>query len=389
MRFAHLADCHLGGWRQPELQELNLKSFTRAIDLCIEKNIDFALITGDLFDSAYPPIEILEEAFFQLKKLKEADIPCYIIAGSHDYSASGKTFLSVLEKAGFCKNIYSPEERQGQIYLNPILHENVALYGYPGKKSGMEVQELKGIKLHESPGLFRIFALHTCIEDAMGTLPIESVKESELPQADYYALGHLHIDYEQGRFVYAGPTFPNNFQELEELNYGSFYIVDTSPFKLEKIWLKLKDVVIVEMEITNALVGTDKITSELQKKELKDKILLMKLSGVLQQGKTSDIDFKKIEEFARAQGAFSILKSTSKLEAKEQQIEIQVEDMNKLEEEIVKKYSSQNPTKFNPLVTPLMSSLSIEKQEDETSLTFQTRLFSELFKVLNLEYLKK
>ena len=85
-KFAHLADVHLGGWKQPQLQELNFQSFKRALEICIEKKVRFILISGDLFDSAYPPIEILKEAFAEFKKLKEAKIPCFIIAGSHDYS---------------------------------------------------------------------------------------------------------------------------------------------------------------------------------------------------------------------------------------------------------------------------------------------------------------
>ena len=32
MKFAHIADSHLGGWRQPELQELNTLSFKKAIE---------------------------------------------------------------------------------------------------------------------------------------------------------------------------------------------------------------------------------------------------------------------------------------------------------------------------------------------------------------------
>lgn len=384
MRFAHLADCHLGGWRQPELKELNMLSFTKAMDICIERGVSFALITGDLFDSAYPPVEILEEAFFQLKRLKDNKIPVYIIAGSHDYSASGKTFLSVLEKAGFCKNVYSPEEKNGQVYLNPILHGNIALYGFPGKKSGMEVQEIKNIKLHESPGLFRVFALHTCIKGAIGSLPIEYVDESELPVADYYALGHLHIDYEDGKFVYAGPTFPNNFQELEELKHGSFYIIETSPFEIEKVWLELKDVELVDMEISNALTATDKIIAELGKRELQDKILLLKVSGKLSQGKTSDINFQNIENFAKDKGIYVLLKSTSKLETEESQVEIEVEDMDKLETEIIQKYTSANKSRFDSNIVSLMNALASEKQEDETSNTFASRLFSELYKTLNI-----
>ena len=64
MKFAHLGDCHLGGWKHPELKELNLKSFQYAIDKCIKYKVDFVLVTGDLFDSAYPSIETLKDSFF-------------------------------------------------------------------------------------------------------------------------------------------------------------------------------------------------------------------------------------------------------------------------------------------------------------------------------------
>jgi len=386
MKFAHLADCHLGSWRQPELRQLNLESFKKAIDLCIEKKVDFVLIVGDLFDSAYPPVEILEEAFFQLKRLKDNKIACYIIAGSHDYSASGKTFLSVLEKAGFCENIYKPEKNPNKpgVYLNPTIHENVALYGYPGKKSGLEVEELKKIKLQDSP-LFKILALHTCIKGAVGNLPIDSISEEELPKADYYALGHLHINYAKDKFVYAGPTFPNNFSELEELKFGSFYIVETNPFKIEKQEIRLKEIEIFDFEISNALTATDNIINELKNRNLKDKIILLKLRGKLQQGKTSNIDFKEIERIVKEKGAYALLKSTSKLTTEEPELDIEVEDMNKLEEEIVNKYLAENKSKFDSLIFQLINSLSLEKLEDETSQTFKTRLFSELNKILDLE----
>ncbi len=388
MKFAHIADCHLGGWRHKELRELNLKSFEKAIDESIKEGVDFALITGDLFDSAYPPIEILEETFFQLRKFKENGVECYYIAGSHDYSASGKTFLTVLEKAGFCKNMYNPEEKEGgdskEIFLNPLHHGNVALYGYPGKKSGMEVEGLKKIKLQGSPGLFRIFALHTVIEGASQNLPIETVKEKDLPEAEYYALGHLHINYEKDRYVYAGPTFPNNFQELEELKYGSFYIINTNSFDIQKRDLKIKDIVTVDLEIDNALIAKDKIISELNKKDLEDKIVLIKLSGQLKQGKISHIDFKEIEMFVKEQNAYCLLKSTTKLKAEEPEFDIEVGDMDRLEEEIISKYKNENPSKFNKLIQPLINSLDMDKKEDETNDNFEERVSSELNKIFNI-----
>lgn len=75
VKFSHLADCHLGGWRQEELQNINLKSFKKAIDISLEEKVDFVLIAGDLFDSPYPPIEILKETFAEFKRLKDANIP--------------------------------------------------------------------------------------------------------------------------------------------------------------------------------------------------------------------------------------------------------------------------------------------------------------------------
>jgi len=386
MKFAHLADLHLGSWRQPELRQLNLESFKKAIDICIGKKVDFVLIAGDLFDSAYPPMEILEETFFQLKRLNDNKIACYIIAGSHDYSASGKTFLSVLEKAGFCENIYKPEENPSKpgIYLNPTIHENIALYGYPGKKSGLEVEELKKIKLQDSP-LFKILALHTCIKGAVGNLPIDSISEEELPKADYYALGHLHINYAKNKFVYAGPTFPNNFSELEELKFGSFYIIETEPLRIERQEIKLKEVELIDLKISNALTATETILGELRNRNLKDKIILLKLKGNLQQGKISNINFKEIEKTIKEKGGHSLLKSTSQLTTEEPEFDIEIEDMNKMEEEIVDKYLNENKSKFSSLIFPLINSLSLEKLEDETSQTFKTRLFSELNKILSLE----
>ena len=384
MKFAHIADCHLGSWRQLELRQLNLESFKKVINICISEKVDFILISGDLFDSAYPPVEILENTFEQLRRLKDNNIPCYIIAGSHDYSASGKTFLSVLEKAGFCENIYKSEEIKGNVYLLPTFHKNIALYGYPGKKSGLEISELKNIKLQESPGFFRIFALHTCISDAIKTLPIGSISEQELPEADYYALGHLHINYEKGKFIYAGPTFPNNFQELEELKHGRFYIIDTDSLNIKKQDIKLKEVEVIEKEISDTLTATDEILQDLGKRNLKAKIVLLRLKGKIKKGKTGNINFQAVENLIKDQQGYILLKSTSQLIAEESEFNLEIEDMSRLEEEIIKKYTDKNKSKFNNNIFPLINALSAEKQEDETSETFKSRLFSELNKTLGV-----
>jgi exonuclease SbcD len=393
MKFAHISDSHLGGWRQPELQQLNLISFRKAIDICIEERIDFILFTGDLFDSPFPPIDILKETFAEFRRIKDAGIKSYIIAGSHDYSVSGKTFLDVLEKSGFCEICkYEDDSINNKIILKPIINQSVYIYGYPGKKSGLELQDLKKLDIKEPYSeRYRILMLHTTISDVVENLPIESILLSDLPKADYYALGHVHVDYKkdlEGRpVVYGGPTFPNNFKEFEELKNGSFYIIDVGGFtKVTKKDIKIKDVEIVEVEIDDALKGTEIILDALESRVLKDKIVLLKIFGRLKQGKISDIKFQEIEDYLKKIGVYSFLKNTTRLELEKQEfvMQLQTGEMEKIEDVLFKKYNKENPSNFNDLIFPLVESLSIEKQEGETEVIFVNRLISELNKVLKL-----
>ncbi|MCK4650214.1 exonuclease SbcCD subunit D [Candidatus Pacearchaeota archaeon] len=393
IKFAHLADCHLGGWRQEELRKLNFASFQKIIETIIQQNLDFVLIAGDLFDSAYPPIEILKESFAEFKKLHDAKIPVYLIAGSHDFSASGKTFLDVLEKAGFCKNVENWEiQEDGKIKLKPTFHDSIAIYGYPGKKSGMEVEDLSKTCL-ESLHPFTILMIHTTIQDVVGTLPIESLDKQKLPLANYYAMGHIHKRFEtqvaNSKYVYPGPTYPNNFQELSDLRHGSFQLVETdgANIKTQNIQIPLKEVTTITIEIINGLTATQDIIAQLDKLNLRDKIVLLKLKGILTQGKTGDIRFNEIEDFIKKKKAFTFLRNISsiKIQATEFQIESTSEDnIEKIENQILGEYSKQNPADFNKYLPQLMSTLSLEKNEDEKSAVYEERLLTELKDILEL-----
>jgi len=50
-------------------------------------------------------------------------IPVYLISGSHDYSASGGTFLDLLEASGMCINVGNHNvEEEISILLPPTFH---------------------------------------------------------------------------------------------------------------------------------------------------------------------------------------------------------------------------------------------------------------------------
>ena len=394
VKFAHLADCHLGGWRQEELQKLNFQSFRKVIDRCIQEQVEFILISGDLFDSAYPPIEILKDSFAEFKKVSDAGIPVYLVAGSHDFSASGKTFLDVLEKAGFCKNVENWEAQEdGRIKLKPHMHKEIAIYGYPGRKSGMEVEDLSKVYF-DSVHPFTIFMIHTTIKDVVGTIPMESVEKLKLPLANYYAMGHIHKPFEtreaNSHYVYPGPTFPNNFQELSDLKYGSFHMVETdgTNIKYQSIKIPLKEVSSLEISINNGLTATQEIISELDKINLRDKIVLLKLKGTLTQGKTGDIKFNEIEEFIKKKEAFVFLKNISSIKIQESEFEMEAsptDNVDNIEKRILGEYANKNPADFNKYLPQLMTALSLEKNEDEKGIIYEDRLLSELKNILELK----
>ncbi|MBT7706193.1 exonuclease SbcCD subunit D [archaeon] len=397
VKFAHLADCHLGSWRSPELEKLNFESFRKSIDIILQEKADFALMAGDLFDSAYPSIDILKETFAEFKRLKENNIPVFLIAGSHDYSASGKTFLDVLEKGGFCKNVLDYEEIDGKIRLAPskinVGPETISIFGYPGKKSSMEVEDIMRLELPHQDN-FSILMLHTTIEDLAPHPEIPKVKKEKLPLANYYALGHIHqrfsTDIGNSRLTYPGPIFPNNFQELSDLQSGSFVMVEISGWDIKSSLIKIptKEIVIIEEEVTNALIATETLIEKIDRMNLNDKIVLLKLRGRIEQGKTSDIKFDKVEEFIRKKGAYTYLRNISRLKTPEDILELDVvdtEEIESLEKELIKKFSTENPHDFNSQLPSLISALSIEKEEDEKTISFEERLIEELKQIMELK----
>lgn len=378
IKFAHMGDCHLGGWRQPEMQALNMLTFRTALRMCIKEKVECIIISGDLFDSAYPPIETLKDAFEGFREVQEHKIGVFFIAGSHDYSASGRSFLDVLERAGLGVNCARYEQRGEKIMLLPTLYKGLALYGYPGKKSGLEVPDIANIVLQESPGMYRILMLHTALKDAVKNLPIPSVDETKLPKVEYLALSHLHIQYCKENRVYSGPLFPNNLQELEELQGGSFYIIEGGQPQKKKI--ALKQTVIVTASISDGYLATTQIKEELEKHQIRDAIVILKIKGILERGKISDISFEIIEAEAKKQGAYVLLRSTTEVQAQEYELIMQPLESEDIEVQLLQEFKERNPSPFNTHLEQMLHILESEKKEEEKTNAFEQRIAEEVKK---------
>src|SRR3989344_700918 len=279
MKFAHLADCHVGGWREPELKQLSIQHFQKAINQCIKENVAFILIAGDLFNTSLPDIELIKEVASILRKAHDNDISVYIIPGSHDYSVSGKTMLDVLEKAGLIENVMKLKDNNLEFTEDKT---NVKITGLYGRRQGLERLDylmLNKDSLEKEQG-YKIFMFHALLEE-LKPKDLENVEAYSmylLPRNfNYYAGGHPHFVYTKehegyGTIAYPGPLFPNNFKELEELKQGGFFIVDVTNNKIEHKQIKLKDVISIFIDAGNK--HPSEIERELSErlKDVEDKI---------------------------------------------------------------------------------------------------------------------
>ncbi|WP_407424864.1 exonuclease SbcCD subunit D [Methanobrevibacter sp.] len=229
MKFAHLADTHLG-YRQFGLIEREkdfYEVFEKVIDKIIEEKVDFVIHSGDLFETARPsPIALLT---FQkgLLKLKGSGIPMYAIAGNHDIVMRNDSIPPqvIFKKLGL--KVISP------INTN-YMHGDIFIAGLPFYPSS-QVKNLKS-KLaelskkaanHEKS----ILVLHQGIDKYFGyNFELEI---GDLPDNfNYYALGHIHNyvndNFGKGKLVYPGSGEIWKINELKDYheNGKGFVIVD-------------------------------------------------------------------------------------------------------------------------------------------------------------------
>ncbi|NQU98217.1 exonuclease SbcCD subunit D [Candidatus Woesearchaeota archaeon] len=401
MKFAHMADCHIGAWRDPKLKDLSMQAFIKAVDISIKRKVDFILISGDLFNTSMPPIEYLKETTKKLKELNEKDIPVYIIPGSHDQSPSGKTMLDVLEEAGLLINVFKGRVEQERLILDFTLDKKTGakITGVLGKRGMLDrkfYEHLTKANLERAQGM-KIFMFHTALTELKPKEmeKMDSNPLSFLPKGfEYYAGGHVHIvknkTFESYKnVVFPGPLMPVNFAELEKLRRGSFYIYNHG--KLEMIPIEMIKVYPVQIDANNRTPEEvyEMIEQFTKAKDFSDTIVLIRVSGKLKVGHPNDINFKEIFKNLYAQRAFFVMKSTSKLTSEEfEEIKISSSSVEEVENAIMKEHLGQIKTSFSDkeeeITRKLIKTLSEEKHEGEKVYEYEERMKKEIEKILEL-----
>ena len=229
MKFAHLADTHLG-YRQYGLFERErdfYEVFEKVIDRIIEEKVDFVIHSGDLFETARPsPMALLT---FQkgLLKLKGAGIPMYAIAGNHDVvMRKGSIPPQVIFKKMGLKVIsnINPTYMHGDIFI-------AGLPFYPASHGKALKTKLADLSQKAANHEKSILVMHQGIDKYFGynyELEIGDVPDN----FNYYALGHIHKyindNFGKGKLIYPGSGEIWKTSELQDYkeNGKGFVLVD-------------------------------------------------------------------------------------------------------------------------------------------------------------------
>ncbi len=404
LKFAHLADTHIGSWRDEKMRVLSVQAFEKAVDMIIQEGVDFVLVSGDFFDTSIPPIDKIKSAVTQLKKLKEQNIPVYMISGSHDHSPSGKTMLDVLEEAGLFTNVVKGtiENNKLRLKITTDTKTSTHIAGMLGKRGTLEKtfyeqldREWLEQQMQQRTG-YKIFMFHSSLEEfkQKDQQAMESMPLSLLPQGfNYYAGGHVHVVFQKdetpagrGLITYPGPMFPCNFKEIEDLHHGGFYIVTSENNETIATWkpIQLKPT-------THITIVCQNKSAEQTEKELREQlatitpanaIITLRIKGSLSIGKLSDIPFNEIIQDLYEKGAYFVMKNTVGITSSvfEEVKKGPVQSIEQLQDSVIAEHVGQikvdglPPDKEKDLTKNLLETLSAEKNEGEKKDDFEKRV---------------
>ena len=213
MQFLHAADIHLDspltglpdypGAPVEQIRSATRQAFRNMTDLAIEREVDFVIIAGDLYDGDWRSYDTGLVFREQMARLDKAKIRVFIVLGNHD------------AQSRITKSLTLPDNVHVFSHRNPetvkLEELGVALHGQSFKTHDV-TENLAANYPDPVSDIFNIGVLHTAAEGREGHALYAPCSKAELVGKgyDYWALGHVHNREELSTNPYV--IFPGNLQ---------------------------------------------------------------------------------------------------------------------------------------------------------------------------------
>ncbi|SFJ63207.1 DNA repair exonuclease SbcCD nuclease subunit [Halobacillus dabanensis] len=198
IRFIHSADLHIdslfktkGHLPQELLEQLRastFEAFDRLIDACIQHQVDFLIITGDLYNEEIRSLKAQVHLRRGFERLQKNGISVYISYGNHDFVKGSKHPIELPNNVHIFTSehvSYFPFKKNGIV----VAH----IYGFSYETREVKERKVASYK-RVGEAAYHIGMLHGSVEtntehDVYAPFSIEELKNQGM---DYWALGHIH-----------------------------------------------------------------------------------------------------------------------------------------------------------------------------------------------------
>ncbi|APC47425.1 metallophosphoesterase family protein [Virgibacillus halodenitrificans] len=268
--FIHAADLHLDSPYKglsytpsaifEQIRESTFHALEHLVDAAIRKQVDFVLITGDLFDNERQSLKAQVRLKRAFEKLEAYHINVYMSYGNHDYIKGN------IHPVAYPSNVYIfPEERVSHFTYTKNDEELAAIYGFSYENRAVLQNKVSEYEIKDDTIPFHIGMLHGSIQNNTEHDHYAPFQLSELERRNfhYWALGHIHkrqILKEDPPVVYSGNTQGRHRKETGEK--GCYHVILTEN-DVEMTFLPLQAI-----KFTSIMVDVDDCNDifELEKK---------------------------------------------------------------------------------------------------------------------------
>ncbi len=189
------------------LRQSTFEAFSNLVNLCIDEQVDFLVIAGDIYDGADRSVRAQLRFRDGMRRLSEAGISVYIVHGNHDPLDGWLSAVTWPEGI----HVFGPEPEWKTVELNGEPLAAIQGVSFPTR----EVRDnlVARFETPEAGAPFTIGLLHCNVggnpnHDNYAPCTLDDLKLTAL---DYWALGHVHTRQTLRRH---GPAvvYPGNIQ---------------------------------------------------------------------------------------------------------------------------------------------------------------------------------
>jgi DNA repair exonuclease SbcCD nuclease subunit len=271
--FIHAADLHLdspfvGLKHLPSrlferMRESTFLAFSRLISFAIKEQVDFVLLSGDLYDGEERSLKAQLRLKKEFERLYEVGIQVYVIHGNHDHMGGKWLDLEWTDNV----HVFSSNQVDMKVFRkNGIPYAYIYGYSYPSR-SVIENMTPHYIKKADT-SVYHIGMLHGSIEgnkehDVYCPFKVNDLINKEF---DYWALGHIHkrqLLHENNPII----AYPGNIQgrHRKELGEKGFYLVEMKEDASTTSFISTEEVIWEEVDLS--IDGLNSVSELLKKCE--------------------------------------------------------------------------------------------------------------------------